>query len=119
MRRLTSKLALAGAGFFALGCPIYDYEDCAQHRDLCGDGFACDVRSGQCVRISRSGSRAQSCESPEECDEFETCTDDGECRPGSCAIHGCVEGFRCEIVDDQHRCVAADSPPESSQADAG
>ena len=110
MGRHASKLALGWpigiwAGMLCTGCPIYDERDCVLDRGLCAEGFHCDARSGLCLRNREGQARTSSCTMPEDCAGFETCSEDGECRAGSCAIHGCIEGYRCAIVDEAHQCV--------------
>ena len=105
---------LALVGLFAVGCPIYDSAGCFD-RDDCAPGFACDVVSGYCVDL---GSQDLRCERPRDCRSGETCTELGECRPGSCFIHGCVTGYRCDIVGGVHECISGSDGADAA-SDAG
>lgn len=116
MGRGTHKLALALLGLLGTACPIYDDQDCAQNRSLCAKGFSCELRSGACVATRAAPPRVRLCEAPTDCAAFETCDPDGACRPGSCAIHGCIEGYDCRIVAGAHRCVVF--PKDAATLDA-
>ena len=104
--RLARVAFVLCAGATALaGCPLYS--DC-DDRDDCASGYYCSQFSRRCVL----NSRGIECVRPSECGPGETCTPEFVCRPGSCDFHGCVDGYRCGVVDSAHTCV-------SEVADAG
>lgn len=117
MRCLASKLALVPA-VLTVGCPIFDPRDCGDVRDVCAPGYACDLRSGECLPLDGGNTSRTSCDSPDDCAGFETCAPTGECLAGSCAIHGCIDGYECEILNDLHTCSATDSGLSNVAADA-
>lgn len=92
---------------------------CRSYSD-CAFGYACDYWSGQCVPEAPDSE----CSSPEDCRRGETCGMSGFCQSGSCAVHDCVTGFECAIVDGIFACVAAGSsdagaPEGGGAADTG
>lgn len=95
-------LAWCGAAALLLACPLYS--DSCDSRDDCASGFYCDSFSHECEPILD----AISCARPSQCEVGETCTPEFVCRPGSCDYHGCVRGYRCDVVDFAHTCVPAD-----------
>ncbi len=88
-----------------LGCPMYGSTDCRDDRRACAAGLTCDLRTGLCVTVERSAA-GERCDAPEQCAEGTTCGDDGRCHSGSCALHECVTGYQCEVVDGGHTCVS-------------
>jgi hypothetical protein len=103
--------ALCSGATALLGCPLYS-DDCDGRND-CASGFYCDQYSRRCEPVLES----LSCVRPGQCEAGETCTTDFVCRPGSCDFHGCVDGYRCDVVDSAHTCVPLDDPgPEDASA---
>ncbi|MEN9577852.1 MAG: hypothetical protein RJA70_861 [Pseudomonadota bacterium] len=109
---------MALLGLLGTGCPLYDDQDCAQNRGICAGGFSCDVRSGTCVKARSELPRVRSCRVPGDCAALETCDVEGQCRLGSCAIHGCIEGYACRIVRGVHTCVLTAPAPDAADTDA-
>ncbi len=93
--------------FLLTGCPAYGPEDCIANRDVCGPNASCDFRTGMCVRIRRETS-GRTCSEPADCRSGQTCSSSGECQAGSCALHGCIDGYRCVLGDGGHICVSED-----------
>jgi hypothetical protein len=116
-RRVLFALCSGATALF--GCPLYS-DDCDSRSD-CASGFYCDRYSQRC----ELSLEAPSCVRPGQGEAGETCTPDFSCRPGSCDFHGCVNGYRCAVVDSAHACVpAVDDPGPAdasvpSPADAG
>jgi hypothetical protein len=69
------------------GCPVFDEEG--------GDGDEC--RDKDC----ENPPPPPGCSKPDDCGINETCGSDAECHVGDCTIHGCVEGFDCQVNEDQ------------------
>lgn len=118
--RARRLLIALGAGATALlGCPLYS--DHCDSRNDCASGFYCDQFSQRC----EPDLEEPICVRPSQCEVGETCTPDFLCRPGSCDFHGCVNGYRCAVVDSAHTCVpnVDDAGPEDASvatpADAG
>lgn len=125
MLRITEKIArhalmVGGAMALLLGCPLYE-DDCDSRND-CARGFRCDLFSQRCEPILDE----PGCRRPDQCAAGETCAPDFVCRPGSCQFHGCVSGYRCDVVDSAHACVLANAaggadaavPPDAGNPDA-
>lgn len=114
--------ALCGGAAILVGCPLYS-GDCDSQND-CASGFYCDRFSQRCEPTLD----AIGCVRPSQCEVGETCTPERVCRPGSCDFHGCVRGYRCDVVDSAHACVpavdeapldaSAPSPPPDASLDA-
>lgn len=108
------RLLLPCAGATALlGCPLYP-DECDGSRD-CASGYYCDSFTNRCERAAD----ALECVRPSQCEPGETCTPERRCRPGSCDFHGCVRGYRCEVVDSAHACVLGVDVSDAGRVDAG
>ena len=107
------------SGLVLFACPVYPTGNCYDNRDGCGEGRTCDLRSGRCVSVEKNAPSGARCVSPAECSSgAQTCGEDGRCHLGSCALHGCVDGFTCTIVDDAPTCLGPDAGTPSTEVEA-
>ncbi|NRB57177.1 MAG: CusA/CzcA family heavy metal efflux RND transporter, partial [Salinicola sp.] len=65
----------------------------------CVAGYVCE--NSTCVPAT-----ASFCQAPSDCRPGETCIATGVCATGSCYDRGCIDGYRCAVVDELHSCVA-------------
>ena len=107
MRRLLAFLAFVPTSLLLPGCPIYGGDHCEVSRD-CAPGYACDFASGSCIPYDEPFGSYPSCSEPSDCTIGETCTPDGECRPGSCLFFGCVGGYDCSAARGVFECLPED-----------
>lgn len=110
-----SWAAVALATLIVPGCPVY--EDYCDSRSDCAPGYRCNPYTGDCELASYGPGPA--CAAPAECGPGETCGESGECQPGSCVFHGCVQGYRCSIVDGLHQCTIPSEGGGPGATDAG